>query len=71
MMKAVVIAAALTGLICAASLQAHHSGSMYATSPLWISGTVVRFEPSNPHTSTTLESRREDGSVEQWVVEGP
>jgi hypothetical protein len=51
--------------------QAHHSGSAYSTEPLWVSGTVIRFQPSNPHTFTHLESRRDDGSVERWVVEGP
>lgn len=58
-------------LICPGSIQAHHSGSVYATSPLWISGTVVDFEPTNPHTFTTVESRQEDGGVRRWQVEGP
>lgn len=52
-------------------LLGHHSGSMYGTSPLWISGTVVQFEPSNPHTFTTLESRQQGGEIRRWIVEGP
>lgn len=58
-------------LATAGPLQAHHSGSAYSMEPMWISGTVVRFELSDPHTLTHLELRADDGSVERWVVEGP
>jgi hypothetical protein len=64
-------AAALVALACAGSLRAHHSGFMYETTPIWVEGTVVRFEPVNPHTITTLEERTEDGQVSRWAVEGP
>jgi hypothetical protein len=64
-------AAALAALACAGSLQAHHSGSMYDTTPIWVTGTVVGFEPVNPHTVTTLEERSEAGQVRRWAVEGP
>jgi hypothetical protein len=64
-------ATVLAALACAGSLHAHHSGSMYATTPIWIKGTVVRFELIDPHTITTLEDRSEDGQVRRWAVEGP
>ena len=67
-------AIALTGLAalaCAGSVLAHHSGYMYQTAPIWISGTVIRFEPKTPHTIMTLEDRSEDGQVRLWAVEGP
>lgn len=64
-------AAALGTLACAGSLQAHHSGSMYDTSPVWIEGTVIRFESIDPHTITVLEATSEDGQVRRWAVEGP
>jgi hypothetical protein len=64
-------ATAFTALVCAGSLQAHHSGSMYDPTPVWVKGTVVRFEAVDPHTLTTLEGRGEDGQVRRWVVEGP
>ena len=63
--------AGLAALACAGSVLAHHSGYMYQTTPMWINGTVTRFEPKVPHTLTTLEDRREDGQVRVWVVEGP
>ncbi|HVS24269.1 MAG TPA: DUF6152 family protein [Gammaproteobacteria bacterium] len=64
-------AAAIVALACAGAAQAHHSGSMYDPTPVWVKGTVVRFEGINPHTITTLEERSEDGQVRRWAVEGP
>jgi hypothetical protein len=64
-------AAALTALACAGPLRAHHSGSIFDTTAIWIKGTVVRFERINPHTITTLEERSEDGQTHRWAVEGP
>lgn len=61
----------VTMLACAAELQAHHTGSMYRTTPVWIAGTVVGFDDINPHTLTMLEERMEDGTVRRWRVEGP
>ena len=65
------LAATAVALITPGAVQAHHSGSAYSTEPLLISGTVIQFQSSNPHTLTHLESRADDGSVERWVVEGP
>ena len=64
------IAAALA-LVCAGSVQAHHSHLDYQTTPIWISGTVTRFELKNPHAITTLQGRTESGQVLVWTVEGP
>ncbi len=44
---------------------------MYETTPVWITGTVVRFEPVNPHTIITLEERTATGQIRRWGVEGP
>jgi len=63
--------AGLAALACAGSLQAHHSHLDYQTTPIWISGTVTRFELKNPHAITTLEGRSENGQVLVWTVEGP
>ena len=68
--RAATIAAALA-LVCAGSVRAHHSGYVYQTTPIWIAGTVTRFELKNPHTITTIEARSEDGQVRVWAVEGP
>ena len=72
--KAAIGAAWLAGLAafaCAASVQAHHSHLLYQTTPIWISGTVTRFELKDPHAITTLEGRSENGQVLVWTVEGP
>ena len=63
--------AAGLALVCAGSVQAHHSHLDYQTTPIWISGTVTRFELKNPHAITTLEGRSENGQVLVWTVEGP
>ena len=68
--RAATIAAALA-LTCAGSVQAHHSHLDYQTTPIWISGTVTRFELKNPHAITTLEGRSENGRALVWTVEGP
>jgi hypothetical protein len=65
------LAAALLALAVGGTLQAHHSGSMYSTAPVWVQGTIVRFEPINPHSLMTVERRSDDGQLHQWVVEGP
>jgi hypothetical protein len=44
---------------------------MYQTTPIWISGAVIRLELRNPHTIITLEDRSQDGQVRLWAVEGP
>lgn len=58
-------------LACAGAVQAHHSGYMYQTTPIWISGTVTRVDHKNPHTITTLEGKGDDGQARVWAVEGP
>jgi len=63
--------AGLAALACAGSVQAHHSHLDYQTTPIWISGTVTRFELKNPHALTTLEGRSESGQALVWTVEGP
>jgi hypothetical protein len=40
------------------------------STPVWVTGTVVRYEPIDPHVMIALEQRTEDGQV-QWTVEGP
>lgn len=65
-------AAAIAALTCVGPLQAHHSIGMFDVStPIWVKGTVVRYERVNPHAMITLEEAREDGRVQRWTVEGP
>jgi len=65
-------AAAFAALGCAGTLAAHHSVSTIDVStPVWVKGTVVRYEPISPHTMFELEARTADGQVQRWTIEGP
>jgi hypothetical protein len=53
-------------------LRAHHSLVQFeTTTPLWVKGTVVRFDLVNPHVRFFLDQRRADGQMQRWVVDGP
>ena len=55
-----------------ASSLAHHSlASFDVSAPLWVKGTVVRFERVNPHSVIFLDEKRADGQVRRWAVDGP
>jgi len=72
MKRRVVMAATLAALTCGGSLRAHHSISAIDTStPVWVKGTVVRYEIVNPHTMVEVEETTGDGQVKRWTVEGP
>jgi hypothetical protein len=64
--------AAIAALASIGSLQAHHSISMFdLQKSIWLKGTVVRYEPVNPHAMLTLEQKGEAGQAQRWIVEGP
>lgn len=64
--------AALAMLACVGPLKAHHSISMIDVSTaIWVTGTVVRYQPVNPHALIELEDTGEDARVQRWTVEGP
>ena len=52
-----------------ASSLAHHSLAPFDVSaPLWIKGTVVRFERVNPHSLIFVDAKLPDGQVRRWAV---
>lgn len=66
------IALAATALTCAVSIRAHHSMAMFDVSaPVWMKGTVVRYEHRDPHTLITLDQMTADGEVRRVLIEGP
>ena len=66
------LAATLAALACGGSLHAHHSNiSIDASTPVWVKGTVVRYEIVNPHTMLEVEETTSDGQVKRWTVDGP
>ena len=58
-------------LLTTGSLSAHHSTAMYdSQNPVTISGTVKRFEWTNPHVFVYLEVKDEKtGKMVEWEVE--
>lgn len=65
-------ATALMALAGASPVQAHHSITMFQLwAPIWLAGTVVSYEPVNPHVRFVLEETTGDGTVRRWSIEGP
>jgi len=72
MKKSCISRVLLATLAWAGSVQAHHSSSLFdLTAPLWVRGTVVRYQPINPHVLITISDVQADGQPRQWIVEGP
>jgi hypothetical protein len=60
--------AAIAGL--APALRAHHSTAMYdMANPTTVTGTVKRFDWTNPHAFITVEVKDAAGKVTEWSVE--
>ena len=54
------------------ALAAHHSLVQFdTTTPVWVKGTVVRFDRVSPHARIYLDQTREDGQTQRWAVDGP
>ncbi len=61
---------ALLAIVVAAPAFAHHSTSMYDMNhPVTVTGTVNRFEWTNPHAFVFLDVKDEKGNVVEWEVE--
>jgi hypothetical protein len=57
-------------LIPGSTLFAHHSTAMYnMANPTTVTGTVKRFEWTNPHAYIYLEVKDESGNTTEWAVE--
>jgi hypothetical protein len=70
--KSVVSAALLIGVVCGASLSAHHSvQAQYAPDgqKVTIVGTVAKLEFLNPHSYLTLNVKDADGKTVKWAFE--
>jgi len=65
-------AAALTGLLLALPLWAHHAfeAEFDGDKPVKIEGKVVKMEWINPHTWIHVEVQGADGKTETWMIEG-
>ena len=57
-------------LVAPAPMAAHHSTSMYdMDNPVTVTGTVKRFEWTNPHAFIFVEVKDKDGQPVEWEVE--
>lgn len=65
------VLASASCLFSAGSLAHHSLASFDVSAPLWIKGTVVRFERVNPHSLIFLDEMMPDGQVRRWAVDGP
>jgi hypothetical protein len=71
-MKTRLMVSALVLALLAATtpLSAHHSTTMYnMANPSTVTGTVKRFEWTNPHAYIYLEVKGDDGKTVEWEVE--
>lgn len=57
-------------LVSPRAVSAHHSSAAFDLEhPLTVSGTVTKFEWSNPHAFIYLEAKSKEGTPEEWRVE--
>ena len=57
-------------VLLATPLSAHHSTAMYEmANPTTISGTVKRFEWTNPHAFIYLDVKDDKGNAVEWEIE--
>jgi hypothetical protein len=60
----------LGALVVTTPAYAHHSTSMYnMANPVTVTGTVKRFEWTNPHAYIYLEVKDESGNPVEWEIE--
>ena len=64
-------AAAIVALAWPGALAAHHSLARFDTTrPVWVKGTVIRFDRIAPHARIHIEQK--DGArTQRWSVDGP
>ena len=63
-------AALITWLVLCAPSPAHHAARLFETTvPIWVKGTVVRFNFGRPHSAIIVEQVDDDGTKVRWALE--
>jgi uncharacterized protein DUF6152 len=69
-LRLMVFAAGLALTWTSTPMLAHHSTAMYnMANPTTVTGTVKRFEWTNPHAFIYLEVKDEQGKTSEWAIE--
>ncbi len=69
-LRSVALAGVLYLAVMTAAAGAHHSTAMYdAQNPVTVTGTVKKFEWTNPHAFVYLEVTDAQGKVVEWEIE--
>ena len=64
-------AAAIVGLAWPGALAAHHSLARFdTTTPVWVKGTVIRFDRIAPHARIHVE-QKDGAQTQRWSIDGP
>ena len=64
-------AAAIAALSWPGALGAHHSLARFdTTTPMWVKGTVTRFDRISPHARIHIE-QKDGGQTQRWSIDGP
>jgi hypothetical protein len=64
-------AAAIVAIAWPGALAAHHSLARFdTTTPVWMKGTVIRFDRIAPHARIHIE-QRDGGKTQRWSIDGP
>ena len=67
----ILTAAALAGVLAAASAAAHHSFAMFdLTQHKLVEGVVMDWHYNNPHSWLHIEAMDDDGELKRWSFEG-
>jgi uncharacterized protein DUF6152 len=69
LLNAVLVSA--SSLFSASSLAHHSIAAFDVSAPLWIKGTVVRFDRVSPHSVIVVDEKMPDGQLRRWAVDGP
>jgi hypothetical protein len=68
----VVFGVAVAVLAWSGALAAHHSLARFdTTTPVWVTGTVIRIERINPHSLIVIDQPRSHQPAQRWVIDGP